>query len=281
MHETVVAGAARDTVCGAILTAVTLGDEDLDLGPGQRGVILGADTLLELDETLVALERNIVRHLILTVRRGRTRTRRVQEREGGGETCLFDDVEGRLEVFFGLAGEANDDVRRDRGLRDGGTHAFQNAHETLATVGTTHLTQDRIGTRLQRHVQARHDRGSLRHRRNHVVREGCGVRRGESHALNALDAADSAQQVSKRTALAEAHAVGVDVLSQQGHLDGTLGGDGLDLGENIARTTVAFLTAQVRDDAERAGVVAAHGDRHPRGVCALAMSGQGRRKDLE
>ena len=107
------------------------------------------------------------------------------------------------------------------------------------------------------------------------------MRRGESHALNALDAADSTQQVSKRTALAEAHAVGIDVLSQQGHLDGTLGGDGLDLGENIAGTTVAFLAAQVRDDAERAGVVAAHGDGHPRGVRALAMSGQGRRKDLE
>ncbi len=64
VHETVVAGASRNTVCGTILTAITLGDEDLDLGPGQRGVILGADTLLELDETLVTLERNVVRHLI-------------------------------------------------------------------------------------------------------------------------------------------------------------------------------------------------------------------------
>ena len=89
------------------------------------------------------------------------------------------------------------------------------------------------------------------------------------------------QQVGESAALTEADAVGVDVLSQQGHLDGALRGDGLDLGKNVAGATVTLLAAQVRDDAEGAGVVAAHGDRHPGGVGALAVSGQGRGKDLE
>ena len=107
------------------------------------------------------------------------------------------------------------------------------------------------------------------------------MRRGKAHALDALDAAHGAQQVGERAALTESDAVGVDVLAQQGHLDGALRGDGLNLGENVAGAPVAFLAAQVRDDAERAGIVAAHGDRHPCGVRALAMSGQGRREYLE
>ena len=105
--------------------------------------------------------------------------------------------------------------------------------------------------------------------------------RCEAHALDALDAAHGAQQVGERAALTESDAVGVDVLTQQGHFDSALRGDGLDLGENVAGATVTFLAAQVRNDAERARVVTTHGDGHPCGVRALTVGRQGRGKDLE
>ena len=89
------------------------------------------------------------------------------------------------------------------------------------------------------------------------------------------------QQLAEREPVAELHAVGVDVLPQQGDLGDALGDQRLDLGEDLARPAVLLLAAQRRDDAERAGVVAAHGDRHPGGVRRLALGRQRGREHLE
>ena len=45
-------------------------------------------------------------------------------------------------------------------------------------------------------------------------------------------------------AVAELHAVGVDVLPQQGHLGRSGGHQGLDLGEDLRRPAVALLATQ-------------------------------------
>ena len=68
--------------------------------------------------------------------------------------------------------------------------------------------------------------------------------------------------------------VGVDVLAQQGHLEHALVHQGLHLGEDVAGPAVDLLAAQRRDDAERAGVVAAHRDGNPCGVGGFAGSRQ-------
>ena len=90
-----------------------------------------------------------------------------------------------------------------------------------------------------------------------------------------------AQQLGERLPVAELHAVGVDVLPEQGDLADALGDQRLDLGEDLARAAVLLLAAQRRDDAERAGVVAADRDRHPRGVRRLALGRQRRGEDVE
>ena len=64
--------------------------------------------------------------------------------------------------------------------------------------------------------------------------------------------------------VAELDAVGVDVLAEQGDLDDALGDQRLDLGEDVAGAAVLLLAAQRRDDAERAGVVAADARSTPR-----------------
>ena len=84
---------------------------------------------------------------------------------------------------------------------------------------------------------------------------GCG--RGEPHPLQPLDLAAGAQQLGERLPVAELDAVGVDVLAEQGDLGDALGDQRLDLGEDLAGPAVLLLAAQRRDDAERAGVVAA------------------------
>ena len=86
---------------------------------------------------------------------------------------------------------------------------------------------------------------------------------------------------AKAPPVAELDAVGVHVLAEQGHLEHALVDQRLHLGQDLAGTAVLLLAAQRRDDAERAGVVAADADRHPAGVGGVALGGQGRREDLE
>ena len=68
----------------------------------------------------------------------------------------------------------------------------------------------------------RHDVGRLGHRVDHVVGEGGRVRAGEPDPLQALDLAAGAQQLAEGEPVAELHAVGVDVLAEQRHLDDAL-----------------------------------------------------------
>ena len=107
------------------------------------------------------------------------------------------------------------------------------------------------------------------------------MRTGEAHPLNALDSAGRSQESGEGAPIAEADAVGIDVLPQQGHFNDPVGGDRLDLGQNVPGSAVALPAAQRGHDAEGARVVAAHGDRHPRGVGGLAAGRQGGGEDLE
>src|SRR5690606_29952215 len=87
--------------------------------------------------------------------------------------------------------------------------------------------------------------------------------------------------LGERAAVAELDAVGVDVLTEQRDLHGTLGHERLDLGEDLAGAAVALLAAHARHDAEGARVVAAHGDGHPAGGDRVAAAREGRGEGLE
>ena len=110
--------------------------------------------------------------------------------------------------------------------------------------------------------------GRLGHRGDHVVGEVARVRAGEAHPLQPVDAAAGPQQLAERVPVAELDAVRVDVLAEQGDLQDALGHQRLDLGQDLPRPAVLLPAAQRRHDAERAGVVAAHRDRHPAGVAS-------------
>ena len=91
-----------------------------------------------------------------------------------------------------------------------------------------------------------------------VKAAGCGlVKRTRSRPWML---AAGAQQLAEGLPVAEFHAVGVHVLPQQRDLDGAVVDQRLDLGQDFPGPAVLLLAAQGRDDAERAGVVAAHRD---------------------
>ena len=259
---------------GGGLGALAVGDQQLDLAADELLVLLERDALLQGDEPVVAVLDDLLRHLVGHRRRGRPGPDRVLEGECRGEPGGLDHAQGLLEVLLRLAGEADDDVGADRGVRQLGAHPVEDAEELLRAVGPAHGAQDAVGAGLQRHVQLRHDVRGLRHRVDHVVGERRRVRAGEADALEPADLARGAQQLAERPTVAELDAVGVDVLAEQGDLDRAVVDQGLDLGQDVAGAAVLLLAAQRRDDAEGAGVVAADRDRHPARVRGVALGGE-------
>ena len=116
------------------------------------------------------------------------------------------------------------------------------------------------------------------------------MRAREPHAADAIDGADRAQQVGEQRPQASGRIarvasrelqvapVAVDVLAEQRDLGDAVGGQRLDLGDDVVERTADLGTAHGRDDAERAVVVAADLDRDPRVVRRLAARGQRRRE---
>ena len=281
MHQPLVLGPAGQPV-GFLGLAAGLGrDHDLHPAAELTGVFLGGDPVLQGGQALKALLDHGLGELVRQVRGGGAGTLGVLEREGGGEARLLDDVQRGLEVLLGFAGEADDDVRGDGGVRDPFPDLVQDAEELGGAVGPLHVLEDLVRAGLQGHVQLRHDVGGFGHGVDDVVGEGGGVRAGEADPLQPFDFTAGAQELGERLPVAEFDAVGVHVLAQEGHLDGAVVHEGLDLGEDVARAAVLLLAAQGRDDAEGAGVVAAHRDRHPARVHRVPLGGEGGGEDVE
>jgi hypothetical protein len=97
----------------------------------------------DLDEALHPLDGRVVRDQAVG-ERGRlgAATRAVDERERAVVADLLGDFEGLLEVGFGLAREADDDVGRDRAVRDVLADQRHAVHVALAVVRAAHRLED-------------------------------------------------------------------------------------------------------------------------------------------
>ena len=119
-------------------------------------------------------------------------------------------------------------------------------------------------TRLQLGVGANHVLGHVRRMRARVA-----------DAVDALDRVDRDQQLGELPPLRpQPGAVGVDVLAEQRHLAHAVGGELLDLGDELLERPRDLAAAGARDDAVRAVHVAAGGDLDPAVDVAGPLAGQ-------
>src|SRR2546421_9712917 len=88
------------------------------LTPDPPPVPVGGDALDELDQPLDAFTLDLFRYLVGHSGRLGAAPRRVDERERAVEADLLDHLERLAEVRLGLAGEAGDDVGRQRQVGD-------------------------------------------------------------------------------------------------------------------------------------------------------------------
>src|SRR3546814_4149356 len=64
-----------------------------------------------------------------------------------------DDIERRLKILFGFAGEADDEVARDRDIGAHGTHALDDAKIAVDRMAAVHRGEDAVAARLHRQVE--------------------------------------------------------------------------------------------------------------------------------
>src|SRR5436190_8506204 len=198
--------------------------------------------------------------------------RRVHKRERALVAHLVDHFERLLEVALGLAGEADDDVGRQREVGDAGPEVVHETQVALAAVRAPHRLQDARRARLERKMRVLADGLALGHRGDHVPPEVLRVRAREADALDSVDRVDRAQELGE--AAPEVAAVRVDVLPEERDLANAFAGQARDLGEDLSGAAADLAAAHRRHDAVRAHRVAAHRDLYPGLEPALAMHRQ-------
>ena len=249
MHKSAVACAAGHPGCPPVLAPFSDCHQQLNGAADLRGVLLQRDPLLKVDESLIAFLHNGFRELSIELGRRCAGSLRILEGERRAEPGGGDHIERVLEVLLGLAGEPDDQIGGDCGMRDGGAHLLEDRQVAVGAVRAAHGPQHPVRTRLHRHMKGRADIRCLRHRLDDVVGELGRVRRGEPHPLEPVDPPACAQQLRERPTVAwllgvgERNAVGVDVLTEKRHLEDALVDEGLDLGQHVTGPAVHLLAA--------------------------------------
>ncbi len=119
-----------------------------------------------------------------------------------------------------------------------------------------------------------HRLAQLRVGADHVLLHVGRMRAGVADAVQSLDAVDRPQQLGERRPWAQAAPVGVDVLAQQRDLAYPVGGQPLDLGDQLAERARHLAATRGGHDAVRADHVAAGRDLHPALEVTGALGGQ-------
>src|SRR5450756_1234476 len=93
-----------------------------------------------------------------------------------------DHVQGGLQVLLGLAGEPDDDVRRQGKRWIIRTQALHTAEQVLRRVRSTHALQHRVTPALQGKMQLRTQRGMVRKRTDQCFRDRVRVQGADAYA---------------------------------------------------------------------------------------------------
>src|ERR1700675_2057223 len=126
---------------------------------------------------------------------------------------------------------------------------------------------------------------AVSHRLDDIGGEVVRVRRGESDAANARDSIDLSQQPREQWSVGRpgnryVSPIRIHVLAEKRDLNDTLRRETLHLGDDVAERARTLWPAHQGNDAERARVVAAGGDRDPSSERIPPGSRQGARESL-
>jgi hypothetical protein len=203
---------------------------------------------------------------------GGARAGAVFEREGGSVADLADDVEGGLEVFVGLAGEADDEVAAERYVRAGGADLVEDAEVIGRCVVTVHRLEDAVRPGLHGEVQVGHELRNIAVRGDEVVGHVDGVAGRVADPLEVLKVREAVDEGGEGLSPVFP---GVDVLAKQGELPATTSDELLGSGDEVGHRTADLGPAGIGYDAVGAEFVAAFLDGEEGGYARAAAGGKG------
>mmetsp|Transcript_114579 Transcript_114579/g.319063 ORF Transcript_114579/g.319063 Transcript_114579/m.319063 type:complete len:353 (-) Transcript_114579:479-1537(-) len=195
--------------------------------------------------------------LVWPVRCRGSRARRVGRCVHHVEAHCAHKLQRALELLLCLAGEPDDRVGGEAGLRDLRVDTLNDLQVPRGGVTALHAPQDLIAASLERDVELLAYRWRIPHSPDQVVRDVPRMRREETDALDAVHVADVSKQVCEGAPRLEVPAPGVDVLPQERYLPEALGRQLLDLAPHGLHGPRLLTAARGRHHAIGAPLVAA------------------------
>ena len=188
------AGAARESL--GIVAACALA-EDFDFGAEERVEFSGDMAIHNLEQILVPRVFYFLRDLSLHRGCGGVLAGRISKDKGIVERDGFAEGAGFFVVLVGLAGEADDDIAGDRHAGTGGADALGEPLEFFGGITSTHDFEDAVRAALEREVDMLDELGQARKGLDQIVAVADRMGRGETHTLDAIDRADSLEQLNE------------------------------------------------------------------------------------
>src|SRR5438552_3479277 len=191
---------------------------------------------------------------------GRIRARRIFERKNAFEFYGLEEAEGFRKFSFGFAGKPDDDVGRD------GDGAFRAAYHRdffeifIAGVSALHGAEHAIRTGLRWQVNVIADFFVALDGLNDVRAKIARMRRGEAHAAHAGHFRRGAQKFGEFHFGRRRIRIGIYGLPEELDFGVAKRGELTQFAENGIAGAAALGAARVRNDAIRAGLVAAFDD---------------------
>ena len=127
-------------------------------------------------------------------RRRRAGTGAVLERISRGVSDRIDDLERRLEIFLGLAGEADDEVAGNGDVGPRGADLLDGPQIAVGDVAAVHRLEDAVAARLHRQMEVGHQFVDLAMGGDQAVGHVGGMAGGVADALQAIDLGERADQ---------------------------------------------------------------------------------------
>ena len=167
-------------------------------------------------------------------------------------------------IGLGLAGEADDEIRRQHQIGPRRPQPLDQAQIVLGGMLAVHRLQDRVRARLHRQMQIGHQLGFVAMRVDQILGHVIGVARGIADAVQPVDPGQRPHQTAKAPdALRPLAVIAVDVLTQKRDFAHPLGHQLFRLRQDAGHRAREFGAARIGHDAKGAELVAAllHGQK--------------------
>ena len=260
-------------------------DEQIKLAPDPLLLALGGDRLLEFHEAFAARLDSAPGEFAV---QGKSRGAffiGVGEGPEPVDPGLGDEGFELCEVVVSLAGEAYDEGGAEDEIGDDAAGLFDHFEEDFCAAAALHALEDGWGCVLERHVEVAGDVGVAGDGFEQSGGDLVGVRVEEAEPLEVGDAGERVEQVGEAVPETEVFAVAGGVLADEGDLADALVDEVFRLGDHRGHAAGAEFSAELGNDAEAAGMVAALGDldvcarprrsEDARGLVGVEVIGQG------